>query len=333
VKATADAGSNIAFIKYWGVRERQGEMPGMPCPLNPSVSMTLQGARTCTTVAFREDLARDQCSLNGTDAPEEALKRVRRVLDEVRRLAGMRSFAHVASRNGFPTSAGIASSASGFAALALAASRAAGLPGEPGILVPLALLGSGSACRSLHGGFVRWSPPAAGYAEDSVRQLAPEEHWDLADLVAVVSRGKKEVASEQGHHAAHTSPLLEGRLREVSRRVPLVEGALADRDLAVLGEAMEADALSMHAVIMTARPSVIYWEPETVAVIRKVRTLREKEGLPCYFTLDAGPNVHVIAAGEQAETVARALESTDGVLEVLRCRAGPGAYLTEKHLF
>ncbi len=305
----------------------------MPCPLNPSVSMTLRGARTRTTVAFREDLRRDECTLNGTDAPEDALTRVCRVMDEVRKRAGIRSFAQVVSRNGFPTSAGIASSASGFAALALAASRAAGLPGEPRVLVPLALLGSGSACRSLDGGFVRWSPPAAGHAEDSVQQLAPEDHWDLADLVAVVSRGKKEIASEHGHLSAHTSPLLEGRLKEVSRRVPLVEKAVQDRDLSVLGEAMEADALSMHAVIMTARPHVIYWEPETVAVIKKVWALRKKEGLPCYFTIDAGPNVHVITPRDQAETIALQLESTDGVLEVLRCGAGPGARLTEDHLF
>jgi len=333
MKATAEAGSNIAFVKYWGVRAQAVRPPGLPMPLNPSISMTLRGARTRTTVAFREELREDACVLNGAPAPREALLRVRRVLDEVRRRAGIPCGARVASVNGFPTSAGIASSASGFAALAMAAARAAGLPGSADLLVPLSLLGSGSACRSLYGGFVAWSPPAAGRAEDSVRVLAPEGHWDLADLVAVVSRERKEVPSDQGHLSAATSPLLEGRLREVSRRVRVVEQAIRERDLEALGEAMEADALSMHAVIMTARPPVIYWEPETVAVLKKVRALRDREGRGCYFTIDAGPNVHVITAAGEAGPVGRALEALPGVREVLRCGCGPGAALTEDHLF
>jgi diphosphomevalonate decarboxylase len=153
------------------------------------------------------------------------------------------------------------------------------------------------------------------------------------DLVAVVSRARKAVSSADGHRTAATSPLLEGRLQAVGRLVPRAEQAIRGRDLTALGEVMEADALSMHAVIMTARPSVIYWEPETVAVIRKVRALREREGLTCFFTIDAGPNVHVITPPEHEEPVARALESLPGVMEVLRCRCGPGARLTEDHLF
>jgi len=334
MKASADAGSNIAFIKYWGVAQRDGEPRGaLPCPLNPSISMTLEGARTRTTVAFLGNLREDTCTLNTRPAPEEALHRVRRVLDEVRVLSGMHLFAQVESVNGFPTSAGIASSASGFAALALAAARAAGLPCEPHVLVPLALLGSGSACRSLYGGFVRWGPAAADHPEHAVRQLAPASHWPLVDLVAVVSRGEKETPSDRGHRTARSSPFLEGRLLDVGPRVPIVERAVRDRDLATLGEAMESDALSMHAVIMTARPSVIYWEPATVSVVKKVRALREQEGWGCYFTIDAGPNVHVITTPDQEAPAGRALESVPGVLEVLRCRCGPGPHLTEDHLF
>jgi len=333
MKATAEAGSNIAFIKYWGVHPRGGEAQREPNPLNPSISMTLDGARTTTTAAFLEDQSEDSCLLNDRPAPQEALHRVRTVLDEVRARSGTRFFARVESVNGFPTSAGIASSASGFAALALAAARAAGLACEPRSLVSLALLGSGSACRSLYGGFVIWSPHAAGHAEDSVRQMAPASHWPLTDMVAVVSRSKKEVSSDRGHRTAATSPLLEGRVRNVVRRVPEVEQAIRDRDLAALGEAMEADALGMHAVIMTARPSVIYWEPATISVVKRVRALREREGLDCYFTIDAGPNVHVIAPQEQAEPVTRALEEIPGVLEVLRCRCGRGPRLTDTHLF
>ena len=245
MKATAEAGSNLAFIKYWGIHKPGGgARPLVPNPLTPSISMTLEGARTVTTVAFLKEQHEDTCLLNGVPAPADALHRVRRVLDEVRARSATHRFARVESLNDFPVSAGIASSASGFAALALAAARAAGLPCEPRALVSLALLGSGSACRSLYGGFVSWSPSAGGYAEESVQQLAPVSHWPLADLVAVVSRGRKEMSSDRGHLAAATSPLLEGRVLEVVRRVPGVERAIRDRNLATLGETMEADALT-----------------------------------------------------------------------------------------
>ena len=157
MKATANAGSNIAFVKYWGVGKGRGNRG---VPLNPSVSMTLDVARTTTTVAFLPGLKEDLCTINGRPAQPDALKRVQRVLDRVRKTARLKASARIVSINHFPTSAGVASSASGFAALALAATRAAGLTADLKSLVPLTILGSGSACRSLYGGYVIWSPPA-----------------------------------------------------------------------------------------------------------------------------------------------------------------------------
>lgn len=330
MKATANAGSNIAFVKYWGVgkgrRERQ-------LPLNPSVSMTLDVARTTTTVEFLPGLKADVCTINRRPPPPEGIARVRRVLDRVRNFAGLKTFARVASVNHFPTSAGVASSASGFAALALAAARAAGLPANPQTLVPLTLLGSGSACRSLYGGYVLWSPPRAGRRESAVRQLKTEDDWQLVDLVAISSRAQKAVPSEQGHLLACTSPLLQGRLASLARVTSKVRRAIRERDLEALGEVLESDALSMHAVMMTSRPPLLYWEPATVAVLKAVRDLRTRKGLPCYFTIDAGPNVHVITAPDQADAVGRALKRVEGIQEILRCPTGRGAHLVDEPLF
>jgi diphosphomevalonate decarboxylase len=330
MKATANAGSNIAFVKYWGVRRGGGHSL---VPLNPSVSMTLDKARTTTTVEFLPGLKEDICRINGRPAPRDAVGRVQRVVNRVRRLARLKAFARIESVNHFPTSAGLASSASGFAALALAAARAAGLAEDSKMLVPLTILGSGSACRSLYGGYVLWSPPGKDRGPSRVRRLVSEDQWRLVDLVAILSRERKAVPSEQGHLLARSSPLLEGRLASLGRMVSKVRKAIRQQDLPTLGECMEADALCMHAVMMTSRPSLLYWKPATLAVIEAVRDLRERRGLPCYFTIDAGPNVHVITLPESAETVARALKRVRGVGEVLRCPTGRGPYLGEEHLF
>jgi len=330
VKATANAGSNIAFVKYWGVRKGAHNRQ---LPLNPSVSMTLDVARTTTTVEFSPGLKADLCTINGRPAPPEATQRIRRVMNRVRQLAGLKGFARIASVNHFPTSAGVASSASGFAALALAAARAAGLREDPKTLVPLTILGSGSACRSLYGGYVLWSPPRDGQHASSVRQINTEDHWPLVDLVAILSRERKPVPSEQGHLLAWTSPLLEGRLASLPRIARKVKKAIKERDFPSLGDTIESEALCMHAVMMTSRPSLLYWEPGTVVVIKAVRDLRIRRGLPCYFTIDAGPNVHVITVPEKAEAVRRALKRVKGVQEVLCCSAGRGAYLIKDPLF
>lgn len=330
MKATANAGSNIAFVKYWGVGKGR-RLPRLP--LNPSVSMTLDVARTTTTVEFLAGLKKDRCTINGRPAPPEAVERVRRVMNRVRELARLKTFVRIASVNHFPTSAGIASSASGFAALALAATRAAGLPHDPKTLVPLTILGSGSACRSLFGGYVFWSPPGPGRAPSRVRQLEPEGHWQLVDLVAILSRERKAVSSEQGHLLARTSPLLEGRLASLARIITKVRKAIRERDLSAMGAGLEADALCMHAVMMTSRPSLLYWEAATLAVIKAVMNLRVSKGLKCYFTIDAGPNVHVITLPEQADAVSRALGRVQGVREILQCSTGPGPKLTDTHLF
>jgi len=233
----------------------------------------------------------------------------------------------VISENSFPVGAGLASSASGFAALSLAASKAAGLELSQRELSILARFGSGSACRSIPGGFTEW---AAGTSseESFARQIAPPEHWDLRDVIAIVSRAPKRVGSTEGHALAPSSPFFQARLASVADRLPQARAALLESDLATLGRLIEEDAVSMHAVMMTSRPPIYYWLPGSIQLIHEAQNWRAG-GLEVYFTFDAGPNVHLICqAADQAE-VERQLKDIEGVLEVIASGPGPGARVIE----
>jgi len=323
-RATAIAGANIAFIKYWG---RASTNPLVP--LNSSISMTLDAAHTITTVTFDDAYAADALILNDAPANPEAALRATRHLDRLRARAGTAARARVISRNSFPAASGIASSASGFAALTVAAAAALGLDLTPAQMAALAREESGSACRSLLGGYVEWNAHAPDDA--CVRQLAPPDHWDLADIVAIVSEAAKPVSSLDGHALAHTSPLLSARLAALDAALAQTRDAIARRDLAALGDVAEADALSLHAIALTSRPPILYWQPATLTILHAVHGWR-REGLPAYFTIDAGPNVHILTTRPHADQVAARARALDGVRDVLLCGPGPAPRLTEHHL-
>ncbi len=318
--ATAVACANIAFIKYWG-----NQNDALRIPANSSLSMNLDGLVTRTTVTFRPGLSADRLEINGRLAEPPALARVSGFLDLVRALAGVHLFAEVASENNFPTGAGIASSASAFAALALAAARALGLELTEPELSRLARRGSGSACRSIPAGFVEWN--AGSTDQDSfARSIAPPEHWDLVDCIAVVAAGQKAVGSTEGHALAGTSPLQAARLADAPRRLEAAHRALLERDFPSLARVVEQDSTIMHAVMMTSDPPLYYWSPPSLEIMKAVQTWRS-QGLPCCFTLDAGPNVHVICpAGVSAEVAAR-LSAMPGVEQVLQAHPGGPARL------
>ncbi len=318
--ATARAGANIAFIKYWGNLDE-----ALRLPLTNSLSMTLDTTVTITTVMFDPALQGDQLTLNEEAIVGPALERVSAHLDHLRRLAGVTLPAHVTSRNTFPTGAGIASSASAFAALTVAAAAALGLDLSPKELSALARLGSGSAARSIFGGYAELI--AGARHEDAYAvQIAPPDHWPLVDIVAVVSREHKAVGSTGGHALAHTSPLNPARLAHVHTALARARSAILARDIETLGEVMELDALTMHAVMMTSRPSLLYWLPGTMAVMHAVRSWR-REGIPAYFTIDAGPNVHVITLPDYATEVQARLRAMPEVKEIITCQTGEGAIL------
>ncbi len=322
LKATAVACANIAFVKYWGKRDAELNLPA-----NSSLSMNLDRLTTITTVEFSPDYDDDLVILDGREERGETRQRIVAHLDRVRAMARLRARARVISKNSFPSGAGLASSASGFAALSLAASRAAGLELSQRELSILARFGSGSACRSIPGGFSEWT--AGSSSEESfAEQIAPPEHWDLRDVIALVSRAKKPVGSTEGHSLAPSSPFFQARLASLADRLTKAKAALLEKDLATLGPLIEEDAISMHAVMMTSRPPIYYWLPSSIQLIHEVQNWRA-EGLEVYFTLDAGPNVHLICqAADQAE-VERRLRDIEEVLEVIVSGPGPAARVIE----
>jgi diphosphomevalonate decarboxylase len=327
-KATCRAGSNIAFVKYWGVADA-----ALNLPLSNSISMTLADVHTTTTVAWDDDVHQtvDEFTLDGVRLDEYAARRLVRHIDRIRVLAGVNDRVRVVSHNNFPAASGIASSASGFAALTVAACHALGLELAAERLSALARRGSGSASRSLFGGFVEWE---RGYDDASsvAHMLYPPDHWALYDLVAVVSGAAKQVSSESGHRLAATSPLLACRLAGLPAQLDTVRQALSERDLRRLGPVLEQDALAMHAVMMTSTPSLLYWQPATLEILHAVSQWRA-DGLATYFTIDAGPNVHLLCESKDVATVRRLLESLPGVQRVITSRPGPGPQLLDEHLF
>ncbi len=317
-RATAMAHPNIAFVKYWGNRDDRLRLPA-----NSSFSMNLGGLRTITAVTFREEEEPDLLFVNGAPVEGPARERVSAFLDHVRRMAGYPGHAVVESITDIPPGVGLASSAAAFAALAAAASAALDLQLSERDLSILARLGSGSACRSVPPGFVEWV--AGERHEDSYAySVAPPEHWDLWDVIAVVSEQHKAVGSSEGHRRAATSPLHGPRVATAPERVARCREAVLQRDFEALAETIETDAIWMHAVMMTSRPPLFYWEPATLVVLQAARCWRE-EGLPVAFTLDAGPNVHLLCPAEAAEEIARRAQAAPGVRRVLRSGPGSGA--------
>jgi diphosphomevalonate decarboxylase len=313
--ATVLAHPNIAFIKYWGNRDENLRLPA-----NGSISMNLEGLETRTSVTFSVSNLEDSLILNSLPVSGTGLKRVSTFLDLVRQMAGIKMRAKVVSNNNFPLGAGIASSAAAFAALALAATQAAGLDlGEAG-LSRLARRGSGSACRSIPGGFVEWLM-GTGNSDSYAVSIAPSSHWNLADCIAVLSSEQKPTGSTEGHALAGTSPLQAARVTDAARRLEICRNAILQRDFATLAEIVELDSDMMHAVMMTSQPPLFYWQATTLTVMQAVREARSK-GLPVCYTIDAGPNVHVITEATETERVSSLLGSIPGVMEVRGASVG-----------
>ena len=314
LRAAARARTNIALVKYWGKADAALNTPAVG-----SISITLADLWSETRVCFDAGLATDTFELDGSNDPAQT-ERVVRFLDLARAAAGVSHKAQVTSHNNFPTGAGLASSASGFAALAAAADQALGLGLAPRELSILARRGSGSACRSIPGGFVEWGvgdcDPDSGAAS-----IAPPEHWELADCVTIVSQGHKPVGSTEGHAIAYTSPIQAARVAGAPERIERCKRAILERDFDALAEVMELDSNLMHAVMMTSTPRLLYWQPATLTVMQAVAEWRQS-GLPACYTIDAGPNVHVICPGEWAVELAGRLRQIPGVQTVLTAHPG-----------
>jgi diphosphomevalonate decarboxylase len=333
VKASVEAPSNIAFVKYWGARDLERAIPNAP-----SISMTLQSCRSLCTVAFHQgEAAADEVWLveeNGARRRPDArfIERASRHLAQLRGFAGKQGRFVVGTRNTFPSAAGIASSASGFAALTVAGLRALGHDtSDARELSSLARLsGSGSAARSVIGGYVEW-PSGNGDDECFAFALQPASHWDLRDVVVVVESEAKKVPSRDGHALAATSPHYARRLELLPDRLAIVREAIRNRDLERLGPVIEQEAIELHLIAMSSRPPVFYWSAATIDVLARVRGLRA-EGVAAYSTMDAGANVHVICAAADEPVVATAMEAVRGVERLIRDGVGEGPRPLTEHL-
>ncbi len=323
-EATAITRANIALAKYWG----KSDVP-LNLPAVPSISLTLDPMCTQTTVSFLSDLEQDEVSLDDQPASGRPLQRVVKVLDQVRALAGISRRARVRSGNNFPTASGLASSASGFAALVAASSAAAGLPRDDDRLSAMSRQASASAARSIYGGFVELPAGTPGDADLCARRLAPPEHWDVCIVVAVLAEGPKDVGSTEGMTLCEqTSPYYRPWIEASDALTDQVREGVLQRDLSKLGEAMEQSTLAMHACMMASRPGLLYWQPATLAALGAVKALR-KQGIEVYSTMDAGPHVKALCHARDAERVASALADTPLVLRTLTARPGPDLELRQ----
>lgn len=320
MKATAKAPANIALIKFWGKRDE-----ALRLPMNNSISLNLSKAFTVTTVEFDEALPADMVELDGLKLEGEEKERIVKHLERIRKLAGIATKAKVMTENNFPRGAGIASSASGFAALTLAGVTAAGLKLSEKQISVLARLGSGSACRSVPDGWVEWKE--AGISDDSYAySLHEPEFWNIYDVIAIVATERKKTGSTEGHAMAESSPFYLPRIAGMGQKVREIKKAINDRDFGKMGEIVEAETINMHAVMMTSNPPLLYWNGVTVEIMQSIRQWRE-DGLEAYFTIDAGPNVHIFCEESGLKMLEDKLRKMAGVKDVIVNRVARGVHL------
>jgi diphosphomevalonate decarboxylase len=327
MKATAKAPANIALIKYWGKKDE-----ALRIPENDSLAMTLDKAYTVTTVEFRKNFKKDEIIIDKEEVRERERKRVVKHLNRTRKRARIKLFAKVVSQNSFPRATGLASSASGLAALTLAATKAAGLNLSEQGLSRLARIASGSASRSIPAGFVYWQ---AGNSDKTsyAYSLYPPSYWDLRDVAIVVQEKMKKVSSTKGHHLARKSPFLKARLELVKENLKKIKRAFKKKDFSLLGKIIESEALSLHSVMFTSQPALIYWQPATLVIMHEVIRWREERMAESYFTIDAGPNVHLICQGKDEKKLLAKLKGIKGIKKVVVNKPARGAHLLASHLF
>jgi diphosphomevalonate decarboxylase len=322
--ARARAGANFALIKYWGKADGN---PSLNVPAVGSISITLDRLYTETTVELRSGAASDELILNG-ERRDEDLPKLSAFLDLLRRRAGFTPRVRVTSNNNFPTAAGLASSASGFAALTRAAEAALGLELSPRERSVVARQGSGSAARSIFGGFVEMHAGTAADGSDSFAEpLLDAADWPLEVVIAVTAKGEKEVGSRSGMtRSAKSSPYYAAWVAEQPPDLAAAKAAIRARDFAVLADLAEHNCLKMHAAALAAKPPLVYWNGATVECLHAVRRLRAS-GVPVFFTIDAGPQLKAVCAPGARPVVEAALRGVPGVLDLMTSALGPGAEL------
>lgn len=317
----ARAHTNIALVKYWGKRDRD-----LFLPMNSSLSLTLAAFYTDTKVVFDDTLSADMFYLNKEKQSPKEMEKISQFLDLFRQYTGENRFACVESFNFVPTAAGLASSASAFAALALATSTALGLEMSRQQLSTFARRGSGSSTRSLFGGFVEWDMGTT--SADSMAHPVEDAAWDIGMIILAVDTGKKKIASRVGmEHTVQTSPFYPMWVETAAQDLQDIKAAIAQHDFERLGQITEHNGMKMHATTLSANPPFTYWTAATMKAQEAVRQVRDDLGVSAYMTMDAGPNVKVLCRASDMERLALALKEHLPAEQVLTSLPGPGAYL------
>ena len=326
-KATALANSNTALIKYWGKKDEE-----LILPMNNSISLTVDKLSTTTTVEFSEKFAKDQFFLNDEKQTGTAEYRVIKHLDLIRSETNKHMKAKVVSQNNFPTAAGLASSASGFAALTVAICNALGLKKSKKELSILTRRGSGSSTRSIFGGFVEWTK-ANDKGISFAKQLADKNHFDIRDIVVIFKPHKREFSTREAMKISkETSPVFQNRLNQVESNLVKMRKAITEKDFALLGQIAESDCNLVHSIALTSNPKLSFWTDETLKTIKLVNNLR-KEGIEAYYTVDTGANMHILTLPKFAEEIESTLKKLPYVVRTVVCKPGDGAKIIDNHLF
>ncbi len=318
MKAVAQAQPNIALIKYWGKRDHVANLPAVS-----SLSITLDSLWTTMSVEFGDQSGPDTLLVNNAPAPD-MLGRVSACLDLI---AGPeRAAAEVVSEGNFPIGAGLASSSSAFAALAVAAAESSGRAIDTPTLAQLAGACSGSAARSVYGGIVEL---IAGEDQISVRSLMACRQWPLEVVVAVTEKGSKPVGSSDAMiRGEKTSPFYASWVARQNDDMEIASAAVLARDFESLGQVAEHNCLKMHSVMWSSRPPIVYWNSATLSCLETIRAL-QNAGHAVFFTIDAGPQVKAVCLPESVDAVMLALRQTPGVLSLMRSHLGAGAKLLQ----
>jgi phosphomevalonate decarboxylase len=319
MKGSAIAHPIQGLIKYHGLKDEK-----LRIPFHDSISVATSPTASHTTLEFGR-FKKDTAFIDGKKLSGRELERVISVVDEVRRRSGLEFRFKMVSKNNFPSNVGLGASASGFAALAVAASKASGLKLSLEQLSVIARRGAGSATRSVTGAFSRWR---AGFEdEESYSFQIASEDFQMGIVVALIPAFK---FTENAHKAVLTSPFFHSRLAFVHGALAEMENAIRKHNIEKIGVLAERDSLILHGITMTSVDEMMLWQPETVKVILEVRKMRS-EGLPAYFSIDTGATVYVNTKPRHVREVEDRIKELD--IETIRCGVGGSAKLTEKHLF
>ncbi|MFC1711015.1 diphosphomevalonate decarboxylase [Patescibacteria group bacterium] len=326
LKASSISPANIAFIKYWGKKDKK-----LRIPLNSSISMNLSHVYTHTTVEFAKNFKEDTFKLLNEKTSSMEEKRVFDHINIIKSKALINLKAKIVSVNNFPKSTGLSSSASGFSALTMATVEAAGLNLNKKELSQLARLGSGSACRSIPDGFVKWQA-GDSHKNSYAYSLFSPKYWKLYDVIAIVSKQKKLTSSTKGQELIKTSPFFKKRLKSVNNNLKLLSHYLKKKDFTNFGILCEQEALNMHAVMITSWPSLLYWTPNTLKLIKLIKKWRQNN-LEAYFTINTGQDVHILVEEANLEKLSSKLKQLKFVKKIIINKPTIGVRTTEKHLF